>query len=363
MKLFRTIRNYFCYCGIEKEEYKAVKKSAYVSNYEVWRVLHILMDLAFAGLFIYSLFNPLFESNKWFYLGVLIYSIIATILLFVLKKDSIAGQLLIYLSISILFLFAAFITQNKPELPALAFVAFLLISPLFMIDKPYFMSLELVVASSVFSVWMYFVKPYDIWVIDLFNVIIYTCVGIIIHIIVNSFRIKEFVYIRKINLQKDLDDLTGLENKAALTRAINNFVKSADDNKGIFIVLDIDYFKKFNDTYGHDMGDAILHQLGTYFKEKFVKDEIVGRFGGDEFIIFIKNAYEADYAKELALEIVSETREKIKLPDEEQFSVSMGIAIYRGKEKNYSEVFKKADIALYNTKANRKLKYTIYDQE
>ena len=99
MKLFRTIRNYFCYCGIEKEEYKAVKKSAYVSNYEVWRVLHILMDLAFAGLFIYSLFNPLFESNKWFYLGVLIYSIIATILLFVLKKDSITGQLLIYLSI------------------------------------------------------------------------------------------------------------------------------------------------------------------------------------------------------------------------------------------------------------------------
>ena len=205
MKLFRTIRNYFCYCGIEKEEYKAVKKSAYVSNFEVWRVLHILMDIAFLGLFVYSLFNPLFESNKWFYLGVLGYSVIATILFFVMRKDSIAAQLLIYLSISILFLFAAFITQNKPNVPALAFVAFLLISPLFMIDKPYWMSLELIIASSIFCVWMYFVKPYEIWQMDLINTIIYTIIGIFIHIIVNSFRIKEFVYIRQINLQKDID--------------------------------------------------------------------------------------------------------------------------------------------------------------
>ena len=62
------------------------------------------------------------------------------------------------------------------------------------------------------------------------------------------------------------------------------------------------------------------------------------------------------------MEIVNETSEKIKLPNEnEKFSISMGIAIYRGQEKNYSEVFKKADMALYNTKANRKIKYSIYE--
>ena len=89
----------------------------------------------------------------------------------------------------------------------------------------------------------------------------------------------------------------------------------------------------------------------------------MGRFGGDEFIIFIKNAYEEDYAKELAMEIVNETRDAIKLPSGEPFSVSMGIAIYRGTEQNYSAVFKKADIALYKTKANRKIKYSIYDEQ
>ena len=44
-KTLRTIRNYFCYCGIEKEEFRAVKKDAYVANFETWRVLHIVMDL------------------------------------------------------------------------------------------------------------------------------------------------------------------------------------------------------------------------------------------------------------------------------------------------------------------------------
>lgn len=363
MKFFRTIRNYLCSCGIDKDLYKSVKKNAYISNFEVWRFLHILMDVLFAALFTVAMINDFVGINKWFYLGALVYSGIATIFFFILRKDSLGGQLLIYLSMSVMFLFAAFITQNKPETPAISFMAFILIAPMFMIDKTYFMIIELVAASSIFLGWMYVVKPHDIWMMDLVNTIIYTIVGIFIHIIACSIRIKEFVLIRKINMQKDIDELTGLKNKAALTRAINKFVKDENDNKGIFIVLDIDYFKKFNDTYGHDMGDSILHQLGAYFRQKFVKDEIVGRFGGDEFIIFIKNAYEEDYAKELAMEIVNETRDAIKLPSEEPFSVSMGIAIYRGTEQNYSAVFKKADIALYKTKANRKIKYSIYEEE
>ena len=66
--------------------------------------------------------------------------------------------MLIYLSISVLLLFGAFITSNKPSTPAITFIAFLLITPMFMIDRPYYMSLELFCASTVFSIWMYFVK-------------------------------------------------------------------------------------------------------------------------------------------------------------------------------------------------------------
>ena len=137
-KALRTVRNYICYCGIEKEDFKAVKKDAYASNFQIWRILHIVMDVAFALLFIFSLVNDLAKDNRFFYLGAFIYSIIVTVFFFVLNKRSIIAQLIIYLSISVLFIFGCFITQNKPSTPAITFIAFLLITPLFMIDSPYF---------------------------------------------------------------------------------------------------------------------------------------------------------------------------------------------------------------------------------
>ena len=362
--VLKTFWRYFCYCGIEKDEFKKVKKDAYISNFDTWKILHFIMDITFGLLLIFSLVSDFVAINRYFYLGGFIYSIIATVLFFILKKDSVAAQLLIYLSISTLFLIGALITQNKPDAPAISFIAFLLITPLFMIDKPFFMSIELVAASSIFLVWMYFMKQPAIWQADVMNTSIFTFVGILIHIMVNAFRIKEFVLIHRINEQKDTDELTGIKNKAALTREINNFMVLSSNNKGILYVIDIDYFKRINDTYGHDTGDVVLRQLGHYLKQKFINHEIVGRFGGDEFIIFIRNNDDIEAAKKFADEIAKETAEQIKLPTEEfQFSVSIGLVVYQGKEKNYSELFKKADLALYKTKANRQSKFNVYNND
>ena len=364
MKILKKLRNYLCYCGIEKEEYNAVKKDAYVSNFEVWRVLHCLMTVAFAFLYVNSLVVGMMASNRPFYLVALIYSAAVTCLFFfVFKKNSIIAQLVIYLSITMLFLFGALVTQNKPDLPATMFMVLLLITPMFMIDKPYFMAIELAAASAVFLVWMYYVKPFDVWKMDLLNIVIYYFVGIFIHVIANSLRIKEFVLTRKINIQKDTDDLTGLNNKGSVTRQINEFLSDETKDKGLMFLLDIDHFKSINDTYGHDMGDSVICQLGTFLKTVFVKDEIVGRFGGDEFIVFIKNTDDKETAKQTAEMIVTGAAEHIVLPDKDKkVSASVGIAVYHGKEKNYSEIFKKADVALYKTKSDRTVKFNIYEE-
>ena len=362
MNLLRKLRNLICYCGIEKEEYHHLKKDCYVSNFEIWRILHLLMAAVFLALSVSALINDFMGMNKWFYLGGLGYSaVMSVVFLLNKKKDALWAQFAIYLSISLLFLFGCFISSNKPDYPAITFIAFLVITPMFMIDKPYFMSIELIVASTVYLIWMHFVKSDYVFKIDVVNAIIFTFVGIIIHLIANSIRIKEFVLIRKINIQKDIDELTGLKNKACLTKEIGEFVESSDENKGLFFVLDINFFKMINDKYGHDVGDEILDKLGQYFLKKFIGDEIVGRFGGDEFIIFIKNTDSKEYAEKVALEVYQEINETIKLPDEnEKITVSIGIAIYHGEEKHYSDIFKKADVALYKTKDNRHIKYSIY---
>ena len=364
MKFLRTARNYFCYCGIEKKEYNALKKDAYIANFEVWHVLHFLMFAVFALLVIGSQTVDIMSANRPFYLIAFAYSVCAAVLFeFVLKKDSIIAQLVIYLSISVLFLFAVSITQNKPEIPATTFIVLLVITPMFMIDKPYFMAIELGAASAIFLIWMHGVKPYEVWKIDAGNVAVFSVVGIFLHMIANSVRIKEFVLSRKISIQKDTDELTGLKNKSAVTRAINEYLSDASKEKGIMFLLDIDYFKSVNDTYGHDVGDSVIRQFGVFLQDTFPNGEIVGRFGGDEFIVFIKDTNDRAVAMDAAQRIVEGAAEHVLLPDSgRKISASIGIALYHGQEKNYSEIFKKADVALYRVKTDRAIKFDFYDE-
>ena len=361
MRGLKKLWNYFFYCGIAKEEYNAVKKDAYISNFTIWRSLHFFMAALFGLLFIASLINDLMAVNRVFYFSSFLYSAIAISFFYILKKDSIIAQFLIYLSISLLFILGCLITKNNPTAPATTFIALLLITPMFMIDKPFFMALELTASSTILLVWMYFVKSYEVWMIDLVNVIIFTIVGIFLNIIANSIRIREFVLTREINIQKDTDEMTGLKNKGALTREINDFLADPSTDKGIMFMLDIDRFKAINDTYGHDIGDDVISQLGTILATTCTGDKILGRFGGDEFILFIKNTDDIAAARELAAQIIQEASEKVTLPSaDEKISISIGIAAYNGVEKSYSEVFKKADIALYKSKADPENRFFVY---
>ena len=362
MRTLKKLCNYFFYCGISKEEYNAVKKDAYISNFVIWRILHFLMAATFLILFVFSLFSEMLRSNAYYYFGAFLYSVIAISFFFTLRKDSIIAQFLIYLSISVLFLFGCFVTQNNPGVPACTFIVFLLITPMFMIDKPFFMAIELCAASGLFVIWMYFVKPIEIWRIDLINIITFTIIGIFLNIIANAVRIREFILTREIRIQKDTDDMTNLKNKGALTRKINQFLADPSTSKGIMFMLDIDRFKAINDTYGHDIGDSVIIQLGNYLRAKTGNNEILGRFGGDEFILVIKNTDDIDSAKKLADEIVKGASDNVIMPvPDEKISISIGIAIYQGIEKNYSELFKKADIALYKAKADKKNRFCIYE--
>lgn len=361
MKVLRILRNYFLYCGLERDEYNALKKDAYVSNFIIWRIMHFFMAAVFLFLYLSSLVNTLLKVNRVFYLAAFLYCAGVIVFFFILKKDSLVAQLLIYLSMSLLLLLGCLVSQSNAHVPATTFIAFLLITPMFMVDKPFFMAIELGCASTVYLIWMYKVKPYDVWRVDLINVTIYTLVGIFLNIIANAVRVREFILTRKINIQKDTDEMTGLKNKGALTREINAFLSDVTKDSGILFVLDVDKFKSINDTYGHDVGDSVIIQFGHFLSSIFSGDEIVGRFGGDEFIVFIKDTKDLELATSKASEVVSGAADHIKLPDaDRKVSVSVGVAIYRGREENYSGIFKKADTALYEAKADPENRYHIY---
>ena len=198
-------------------------------------------------------------------------------------------------------------------------------------------------ASTGFLVWMHFIKAPAAWEVGLLNTIVFTMTGILLHIVAVHVCIKEFALIRKINIQKDTDEMTGLMNKSALTHAIHEYLAKPTSEHGIIFLLDTDHFKSINDTYGHDAGDIVIRRLGLFLPERIHSSEIAGRWGGDEFITFLKDTNDLDYAGGLALKLAREAAQKVDMPEGAgEISISAGIALYQGKVKNYSELFKKS---------------------
>ena len=106
------------------------------------------------------------------------------------------------------------------------------------------------------------------------------------------------------------DYLTGAYNRTKFMEYANYELERSKRYKSTFSILlmDLDLFKKLNDTYGHNIGDEVLKNFGSILKESFTIEDIVGRAGGDEFIVFVKDIQEHGNAINRAQEICQKIR-------------------------------------------------------
>lgn len=162
------------------------------------------------------------------------------------------------------------------------------------------------------------------------------------------------------------DPLTNLYNTSStryyIDRFLNELGKNPKDNLHAFMILDIDNFKNFNDILGHATGDAVLIEISQKLGSLFRNTDIIGRVGGDEFVLLIKDFTSSDKIKEKAKEICNGF-ENIYFGNKTQnlkLSVSIGIAL-AGKDGNtYHDLLEKADKALYNVKSAGKNSFKFY---
>lgn len=148
-----------------------------------------------------------------------------------------------------------------------------------------------------------------------------------------------------------LDSLTQLYNKETCNKIIKNWSKcDFGNNCSMLLVIDIDYFKEINDTLGHLFGDAILCSFTDELKNIFTKNSLIGRIGGDEFIVFMKNTDKAEAV--LKARMLCNAARKIYLGDckRQYLSCSIGMSEYNRLVIDYEEAFDRADKALYYVK-------------
>ncbi len=161
------------------------------------------------------------------------------------------------------------------------------------------------------------------------------------------------------------DPLTGLYNHGYFVFQLEREIENAKrgDNKVSLIMIDIDYFKYYNDHNGHPMGDKVLVNVANILRDNTRKGDIVARYGGEEFAIILFNSKindAADKAEQVRKAISDFKFEKDELQPNGDLTISLGVANFPLHADTYERLVERADQALYNSKNTGKNKVTIF---
>ncbi|MDG0817587.1 GGDEF domain-containing protein [Bdellovibrio svalbardensis] len=158
------------------------------------------------------------------------------------------------------------------------------------------------------------------------------------------------------------DHLTGAHNRRSYDEQIKRYLQlnELDKDPITLVMLDIDFFKKINDNYGHDIGDFILQEAVRMLQESFSREEdFIARLGGEEFAVILPGC-DAKAASKIVDDAMAKIRKEVFIHGDHQirFTVSMGIAqLIPGETAD--TWYKRADGALYESKSTGRNKYTI----
>lgn len=160
-----------------------------------------------------------------------------------------------------------------------------------------------------------------------------------------------------------LDTATGLYNKSATEELISIAVNNKSQPGSAVLITDIDDLKKINDTLGHAEGDRAIAMVASVLKMHFRSTDIIGRIGGDEFMVLLNGTNEEDKIKSI-LTALCRKISSLRVGEKNDYPLrcSMGVVISK-TEDDFSELYRKADKALYFVKRDTKNSFAIYDPE
>ncbi|MBQ9858590.1 MAG: diguanylate cyclase [Oscillospiraceae bacterium] len=158
------------------------------------------------------------------------------------------------------------------------------------------------------------------------------------------------------------DALTGLYNREYFERTVSEALEKGDYERGVLAFIDVDDFKGINDTLGHLVGDDVLRFIAKRLLSEFRHSDVVARYAGDEFVVFVNGISREDMEKRL-----THLCESFEYPYrngslEHHVHISVGVAVHPEDGTNYRVLLENADSALYYSKEHGKNRFVFYEQ-
>ena len=182
--------------------------------------------------------------------------------------------------------------------------------------------------------------------------------------------IKQHNENNKLKTEATTDNLTGLPNRSRLIASMDEFIKQKPTHTFAVLFFDIDFFKSINDNYGHSVGDLVIKRFAHKIKLQTRKNDILSRFGGDEFVLLLRSIKSEEQAREFVAKLSSSLNTSFKVKNNEVFiTASIGVSLFDRSCGCFDgcttskSLLKQADIAMYSAKKSGRNCFRFFSKE
>ncbi len=379
---FTTMREYLAF---EEKTLRKCKSEIAAKNIVIMRTLtfaaSIVMAIGCAVSFSTDIYtNAGFEALRYIYLVIVIFS--ASVFLLLSYKKNLNVTAMIYVVNAICFTYAFFVSSSLPTTPSVTFITVLFMAATLYIDSTVRIGIFSILGTAIYLFAISFYKEPTTYTVELINTITVAILALVIGVISRTGRIQAFAAQKTLHNMAFTDQLTNISNRRMLFDCLKNAAdpqenplilpkkisKSIKKNDVLtaFSLIDLDYFKLYNDTYGHQMGDECLRKVAAVFLSMQKKYNIhFFRYGGEEFVLAFY-----DYSLfeiENILSILYKEVELLQIPHEKSefdfVTISAGTTLITEHGlPHYEAALTKADIALYEAKNSGRNKVLFYNE-
>ena len=381
--------NSFDYYGYDKDSYLDCREMVSKANrnqillLNSWFVVMVLCYILFSG---FNLFGVTQERIIFYAIYFLIGVSFELVLIFLKKIVVKYNFVMVYTSIAILLSYGILVSVAHPYMPAVIYLIFVTLISLMYIHTMWRISLTLLAASGIFIYCSYRYKTFSIAYNDTYNLAVVLIISIGLHYTFQRNRLSQVIlYLQNLHIQRELevkscfDTLSKLLNRGFFFSVSEKMIRKTQGMCNALCLIDLDGFKQINDTYGHQMGDKAIQLTGKAMLELFGigsemdKDivvgakftqikPIIGRLGGDEFIVLFCGEKDRDSVLEKLKQILAALNSISEGPLN-GIHASLGATIVPAGEFDMDAAYKRADLALYKSKRSGKNQINFYEDE
>lgn len=362
VKVVKHLLNSFKNMHLTSEEYDSVVPEIRNNNFQSINIVCSASLAIFTIMLIANFFLPGVSQFRRTFLIAIFVSIVLLLInnLFVRENKKFTLPMA-YLIITCLYAYGLYVgVFLNSQQEAATFCVIIFVVPLLFIDRSWRIDVFTVLGCLTYIIHAKLFKSSPIVNIDVMNVISFALLGIFFNRYFNHLKLRDFLILHVIEVDKDYDNLLGILNRRAVVREIKKNLLITNSS-GILLFVNLHNLAKINDKYGAASGDDVLQQVSDQLKKIFRTTDLIGRYEGDRFLIFMPNLVNLDIAKVRAKMILVALAENIKVPEESiTLTASIGMAACEDYGETYKSLFKKSQTALISAQSKPDNSIVVY---